>query len=71
MNPEQLFELFLQDLTPDMNPPGFKYRPKLLRDWWHERFMNAFQGIKEPHSIRSWAEAPTMWLKGYGRGLIK
>lgn len=21
-NPEQLFELFYSDLTPDMNPPG-------------------------------------------------
>lgn len=26
MNPEQLFEMFFQDITPDMNPPGMKYQ---------------------------------------------
>ncbi|HGW4224951.1 MULTISPECIES: hypothetical protein [Acinetobacter calcoaceticus/baumannii complex] len=33
--------------------------------WWHERFMNAYCGIQEPHGLRSWAEAPQMWLAGY------
>ncbi|WP_457794918.1 hypothetical protein [Acinetobacter baumannii] len=65
MNPEQLFELFFQDITTDMNPPGMKYRCDAMRYWWRERFMNAFYGVEEPLSLRSWAEAPQMWLKGY------
>ncbi|MCU4483649.1 hypothetical protein [Acinetobacter ursingii] len=69
MNPEQLFELFYQDITADMNPPGMRHRSEAVRYWWRERFMNAQQGIEEPRSIRSWAEAPQMWLKGYQRGI--
>ena len=65
-NPEQLFELFYQDITPDMNPPGMsKYQNQGMYMWWRERFMNAFYGNEEPMSLRSWAEAPQMWLKGY------
>ncbi|WP_318342450.1 hypothetical protein [Acinetobacter sp. 16] len=65
MNPEQLFELFFQDITTDMNPPGMKYRCDAMRYWWRERFMNAYYGVEEIRSLRSWAEAPQMWLKGY------
>ncbi|ATO20010.1 hypothetical protein BS636_10260 [Acinetobacter sp. LoGeW2-3] len=69
LHPEQLFELFYQDLTPDMNPPGMvKHRSEGMFMWWRERFMNALNGIEEPMALRSWAEAPQMWLKGYKRG---
>ncbi|MEB3755106.1 hypothetical protein [Acinetobacter sp. MD2(2019)] len=68
MNPNQLFELFYQDLTPDMNPPGMNHRGESMRYWWHERFMNAYRGIEESYKLRSWAEVPKMWLKGYKRG---
>lgn len=65
LHPEQLFELFFADVREDMNPPGLK-RYNGMREWWRERFMNAFNGIEEPYSLRSWAEAPQMWLAGYG-----
>lgn len=67
-NPEALFEIFYKDITSDMNPPGFpKYHCSWVRSWWLERFMNAYHGIKEPNGLRSWAEAPQMWLAGYRR----
>lgn len=70
MNPEQLFELFYQDITPEMNPPGMpKYRSEVMYMWWRERFMNAYFGHEEPKVLSSWAEAPQMWLKGFNRGL--
>ena len=70
MHPEQLFELFYQDLTPEMNPPGMpKYRSEAMYQWWHERFMNAFYGIQEPMQYRSWAQDPQMWLAGYKQGM--
>lgn len=72
MHPEQLFELFYQDVTPEMNPPGMtKHHGKMMHMWWRERFMNAFFGNEEPYSLRSWAEAPQMWLAGYRRALPK
>lgn len=67
-NPELLFEMFYQDIRLDMNPPGFpKYRCDGMYSWWRERFMNAYYGVQEPSSLRSWAEAPQMWLGGYRR----
>jgi len=70
LHPEQLFELFYQDLTPEMNPPGMpKWRSEGMFMWWRERFMNALNGVEEPHALRSWAEAPQMWLKGYKQGM--
>lgn len=65
MNPKQLFELFFQDITTDMNPPGMKHHCEAMYYWWRERFMNAYYGVEEPWRLRSWAEAPQMWLKGY------
>lgn len=68
MQAEQLFELFYQDITPEMNPPGIqKYRCDGMYQWWYERFMNAFYGLEEPRALRSWAEVPQMWLRGYKR----
>ncbi|MEC6125281.1 MULTISPECIES: hypothetical protein [Acinetobacter] len=65
-NPEQLFELFFKNIRPDMNPPFiYKHNSKGVYHFWHERFRNAFYGIEEPYSLRSWAEAPQMWLAGY------
>ena len=70
MNPEQLFELFMQDITPEMNPPGMpKWRSEAMYSWWRERFMNAYFGHEESKALSSWAEASQMWLKGYNRGL--
>lgn len=67
-DPNQLFDIFFQDLTLEMNPPGFpKYRSEMMYSWWRERFMNAYHGVQEPWSLRSWAEAPQMWLAGYKR----
>lgn len=72
LHPEQLFELFYQDLTPEMNPPGMpKYRSEVMAMWWRERFMNALNRIEEPRALRSWAEAPQMWLAGYYKSLLK
>lgn len=68
INPEQLFELFYKDVREDMNPPGI-LRGHGMYIWWHERFMNALNGVQEPYSLRSWAEAPQMWLTGYKQGL--
>lgn len=49
-----------------MNPPGMpKYRSEGMYKWWHERFMNALNSVEEPRALRSWAEAPQMWLAGY------
>lgn len=70
MHPEQLFELFYTDITPEMNPPGMpKYRTQVMYMWWRERFMNALNGVEEPYALRSWAEAPKMWLAGYREGM--
>ncbi|NKS46122.1 hypothetical protein [Acinetobacter lwoffii] len=70
MHPDELFELFYQDITPEMNPPGMpKYHSEGMYMWWRELFMNAYFGHQEPYALRSWAEAPQMWLKGYNRGL--
>jgi hypothetical protein len=70
MHPEQLFELFYQDVTLDMNPPEMpKYQGTVMYMWWRKRFMNALSGVKEPYALRSWAEAPQMWLKGYEQGM--
>lgn len=63
-DPEQLFELFYKNVREDMNPCGLR-RHNGMYQWWHERFMNAFYGIQEPLDLRSWAEAPQMWLAGY------
>ncbi|EPF77276.1 hypothetical protein [Acinetobacter gyllenbergii] len=69
-NSEQLFELFYQDIRPDMNPPGFpKYRSDAMFSWWRDRFMNAYHGIQEPYALRNWGETPQMWLAGYKKGL--
>lgn len=68
MHPEKLFESFFQEITSDMNPPGMKHHCEAMRNWWRERFMNAYYGVEEPLSLRSWAEAPQMWLKGYKIG---
>ena len=66
MNPEQLFELFYKSIRKDMNPPFiYKHDSKGVYHFWHERFMNAFYGIQEELSLRSWGEAPQMWLAGY------
>ncbi|MDM1022088.1 hypothetical protein QSV37_17590 [Acinetobacter sp. VNK23] len=67
-DPYQLFHLFYQDVTPDMNPPGMKHRGDAMYHFWRERFINAFLGIEEPCSMRSWGEVPQMWLKGIKRG---
>ena len=68
--PEQLFELFYQDITLEMNPPGMpKHRSEGMFMWWRERFMNAYFGHEESKALSSWAEASQMWLKGYNRGL--
>ena len=68
--PEQLFELFYQDITLEMNPPGMpKHRSEGMFMWWRERFMNAYFGHEESKALSSWAEATQMWLKGYNRGL--
>lgn len=65
-NPEQLFEQFYKNVTYEMNPPGMpKWQSEGMSQWWRERFMNAYFGIQEPYSLRSWAEAPQMWLAGY------
>lgn len=65
-NPEQLFELFYKNVRRDMQPPFiYKHDSKGQHHFWHERFMNAYQGISEPYGLRSWAEAPQMWLAGY------
>lgn len=64
MYPEQLFELFYKNISDDMCPPEL-CRTNYKRQWWRERFMNAFHGIQEERSLRSWAEAPQMWLAGY------
>lgn len=64
MHPEELFELFFKNVRDDMNPP-FIRRGTGMYIWWHERFMNAYCGIQEPYGLRSWAEAPQMWLAGY------
>ena len=64
MNPEQLFELFYKSVREDMNPCGLR-RHNGMYQWWHERFMNAYYGIEETHNLRSWGEAPQMWLAGY------
>lgn len=62
-NPEQLFELFIKNIRKDMNPPFiWKHDSKGVYHFWHERFMNAYHGVQEPHSLRSWAEAPQIWL---------
>ena len=67
-DPSQLFDIFYQDLTPEMNPLGFpKYRSDMMYLWWRERFMNAYHGVQEPYGLRSWAETPQMWLAGYRR----
>lgn len=67
-DPEQLFELFYKNVREDMNPCGLR-RHNGMYQWWHERFMNAFYGIQEPSHLRSWAEAPQMWLAGYRENL--
>lgn len=69
MNPDELFELFYQDVSPEMSPPGMPYSGR--RRWWYERFMNVFYSKQEPYSLRGWAEAPQMWLRGYRRALEK
>lgn len=66
MNPEQLFELFFNDIREDMNP-YFLRRGEGVYHWWRERFMNAYHGEQEPYALRSWAETPQMWLAGYRR----
>ncbi|MCO8066794.1 hypothetical protein NI459_03930 [Acinetobacter schindleri] len=70
MHSDQLFELFYQDLTPDMNPPGMPtWRSQGMFMWWREIFMNALHGVEEPLGLRSRAEAPQMWLAGYKQGM--
>ena len=64
IHPEQLFELFYKDIREDMNPPGMR-RSEYMYIWWRERFMNALNGVQESYSLRSWGEAPQMWLAGY------
>jgi len=65
-NPDQVFELFYKNIRPDMPPPFiYKHDSKGVYHFWRERFMNALHGIQEPHSLRSWAEAPQMWLAAY------
>lgn len=66
LHPEQLFELFYKNIRDDMQPPFiWKHSREAQYHFWRERFMNAYYGIKEPYSLRSWAEAPQMWLAGY------
>ncbi len=65
-NPEQLFELFFKNVRDDMHPYFLKTLPNMgLKIWWYQRFMYAYHGIQEPKDLRSWAEAPQMWLAGY------
>ena len=66
-HPEQLFEMFFRNVRDDMNPSGMR-RGQVMYHFWHERFMNAFNGIEENYSLKSWAEAPQMWLAGYKDG---
>ena len=63
-NPDQLFELFYKNVRDDMCPPGL-CRSSYRSNWWRERFMNAYHGIKEPRELMSWAEVPQMWLAAY------
>lgn len=66
LHPEQLFELFYKNIRDDMQPPFiWKHSGEARYHFWHVRFMNAYNGIQEPYSLRSWAEAPQMWLAGY------
>ena len=49
-----------------MQPPFiYKHDSKGVYHFWRERFMNALHGIQEERSLRSWAEAPQMWLAAY------
>lgn len=57
-HPEQLFEMFFKNVREDMNPPGMMHRGRVMYHFWHERFMNALNGVQEPKGLRSWAEAP-------------
>lgn len=66
MHPEELFELFYKNVRLDMNPPGFpKHHCEGMKRFWYERFMNAYNNVREERDLRSWAEAPQMWLAGY------
>lgn len=65
-NSEQLFELFYKNIRDDMQPPFiWKHNRKEQHHFWYALFMNAYYGIQEPYSLRSWAEAPQMWLAAY------
>lgn len=67
---EDLFELFYKNITLEMNPPGFpKYYCDVMKYWWKERFINAYYNIQEPRGLKSWGEAPRMWLAGYQQNL--
>lgn len=59
---EQLFELFFQDVTVDMNPAGIR-QGRAMYEFWRLRFMEVMDGTNSAY--RSWNEAPRMWLKGY------
>lgn len=49
-----------------MTPPFiYKHDSKGVYHFWHERFRNAFYGIEETYNLRSWAEAPQMWVAAY------
>lgn len=49
-----------------MNPPEMpKWQSEGMKHWWRERFMNALNAIQEERSLRSWAEAPQMWVAAY------
>ncbi|WP_336032977.1 hypothetical protein [Acinetobacter bereziniae] len=66
MNPHQLFELLFMDIKPSMNPPLMpKHHCEGIKEFWRERFMNAFYGRTEPTAYMSWGEIPQMWIAGY------
>jgi hypothetical protein len=67
-DPEYLFKLFYKNIRDDMCPYGLRHHTYRYH-WWRERFMNAYFGIQEPGDLRSWAEAPQMWLAGLKESL--
>ena len=67
-NPEQLFELFYKNIRDDMHPYFLgKQNHEAKYHFWRERFINAYYGKQETWNLKSWGEAPQMWLAGYNQ----
>ena len=59
----KIFDSFFYGLTERMHPPGWRHIN--IKQYWHERFIEALEHKSPTLTNESYTELAAMWLKAY------